>query len=199
MSQELEWKLSVPSEAVLDRILAWPPLRAHAAEEPRQLAMQTSYFDTPERLFSRLGLTVRRRMENEVSVVCVKAPLPGADRHARAEWETPAPDVEAALPALQALGAPTEWIAGQTLLCVARAAFTRRAMLLRFSDGSAAELALDCGALYGPTQSAPLCELELEMKQGAPAGTLALLAALRAEFGLIPQERSKYARAKSLG
>ena len=44
----------------------------------------------------------------------------------------------------------------------------------------------------------PLCELELEQKEGEPAGTLALLTALRERFALEPQEKSKYARARAL-
>ena len=39
---------------------------------------------------------------------------------------------------------------------------------------------------------------KLELKAGDPAGTLALLAALRERFALEPQEKSKYARARAL-
>ena len=84
------------------------------------------------------------------------------------------------------------------MVCMWEADFQRRAVLLRFDDGSASELALDLGALYGPTHSLPLCELELELKQGEPAATLALLEALQTRFALKPQEKSKFARARAL-
>ena len=93
---------------------------------------------------------------------------------------------------------PEELLEPVPLVCMWEADFQRRAVLLRFDDGSAAELALDLGALYGPTHSLPLCELELELKEGEPAAALTLLAALRERFSLKPQEKSKFARARAL-
>ncbi|MBO4418975.1 MAG: CYTH domain-containing protein, partial [Oscillospiraceae bacterium] len=84
------------------------------------------------------------------------------------------------------------------LLSLWRADFIRRAALLRFDDGSAAELALDSGTLFGPTQSAPLCELELELKAGEPAQALALAEALAERFSLTPQPLGKFPRALAL-
>ena len=199
MGKELEWKLAVPEACLLDEILAWEGVRARMAEEPRFYHMQTSYYDTPDRRFSRRRITVRRRLENETPVICVKAPLPGADDHwLHGEWELEGTDVAAALPRLVEMGAPEELLEPVPLVCMWRADFARRAVLLRFDDGSAAELALDLGALYGPTHSLPLCELELELKEGEPAETLALLAALRERYDLKPQEKSKFARARAL-
>lgn len=199
MGKEMEWKLAVPEAGLLDEILAWEGIRARMAEEPRFYHMRSAYYDAPDRRFSGRRITLRRRMENETSVICVKAPLPGADnRFLHGEWELEGTDLAAALPRLVELGAPEVLLEPVELDCLWRADFERRAVLLRFEDGSAAELALDRGALYGPTRSMPFCELELEQKEGGPAGTLALLTALRERFALEPQEKSKYARARAL-
>ena len=199
MGKELEWKLAVPEACLLDDILDSQLIRSRMAEEPRFYHMQTSYYDTPDRRFSRRRITIRHRLENETPVICVKAPLPGADdRYLHGEWELVGADVTAALPKLVEMGAPAELLEPVSLVCMWEADFERRAVLLRFDDGSAAELALDLGALYGPAHSLPLCELELELKAGEPAESLALLAALRERYALKPQEKSKFARARAL-
>ena len=199
MGTEQEWKLAVPEASLLDEILAWEGVRSRMTEAPRSYHMQSAYSDTPDRRFSNRWITIRRRLENETPVVCVKAPLPhNADPSVRGEWELEAEDVAAALPRLAALGAPAELLEAGPLACLWRADFRRRAVLLGFADGSVSELALDLGTLSGPARSLPLCELELELKAGGPHATLALLADLRTRFGLEPETRSKLARARTL-
>ena len=199
MGKEQEWKLAVPEPSLLDDILAWEVVRGFMAETPRLYHMRSSYFDAADRRFSRRRITIRLRMENDTPVVCVKTPLPGPkDCFLRGEWEAEGSDVTAALPRLVALGAPAELLEPVPLTCLWGADFRRRAVLLRFADGSAAELALDLGTLSGPAGTLPLCELELERKAGSPAAALALLQALQARFGLHPESRSKLARAKAL-
>lgn len=203
MATEQEWKLRVPEAGTLDEILAWGPVAELLAEPVRTYRMKTTYYDAPDRRFSAGHVTLRRRMENETSVLCVKAPLPGpapADGgKRRGEWELEGEDLNAALPRLAALGAPAELLDAPPLIPVCGAEFVRRAALLRFDDGSACELALDLGTLSGARETQPLCELELELKEGAPAATLELLRRLTARFSLAVQPLSKYARAKSLG
>ena len=203
MATEQEWKLNVPNAGTLDEILAWEGVRELLAEPVRIYRMKTTYYDAPDRRFAARRYTLRRRMENETSVLCVKAPVAGAAALAgaklRGEWEVEGPDLEAALPALVALGAPADLLEAPALVPVCGAAFTRRAVVLGFADGSACELALDQGTLRGSTETQPLCEAELELKRGGPGATLALLARLEEVFGLRPEPKSKYARAKALG
>ena len=199
MGTELEWKLTVPEPGLLDTILNWDGIRTQLAEKPRLWHMQTTYYDTADRALARRQITLRRRMENERSVLCVKAPLSGAaDCRLHGEWELQGDDIAAALPRLVAMGAPEALLGVGKPLPVCGADFHRRAALLRFPDGSACELALDRGTLFGPTRSEPLCELELELKAGDSAATKALFRILQTRFGLIPQAKSKFARAREL-
>lgn len=199
MGTELEWKYAVPESSGLDEILVWQEIQQRMLETPRHYHMQSDYYDTPDLRFSRARITIRRRMENEVSVVCVKAPLSNAsDPHLRGEWELEDGDLLHALPRLVALGAPCEILESACLHSLWRADFLRRAVLLRLDDGSTAELALDHGTLSGPASSVPLCELELELKTGKPDVARAFVAAIAAHFGLEIQPLSKFARAKAL-
>ena len=94
MGREFEIKLRVPSEETLRRILQDPSVRALAMGEDRQIRMESTYFDTADRLLARRRWTLRRRRENERSVVTVKTPAPG---RARGEWETEGEDLGEAL------------------------------------------------------------------------------------------------------
>ena len=199
MGTELEWKYDLPEALPDGDLLSWVPLRSRMAGTPRLYRMQTTYYDTPDRALSARGITLRRRLENNLSVICAKAPLPGAaDPHARGEWELAGSDPAAALQELVRQGAPSELTELGRPVPVCGAAFVRTAVLLRFADGSAAELALDHGKLFRAARSAPLHVLELELKEGAPAESLAFLKALAERFSLEPQPKSKYARARSL-
>ena len=154
--------------------------------------METAYYDTPSRSLGAAGVTLRRRLENGVSIVTLKTRLPDGSR---GEWETEAPTVEAGLPALTAQGAPVPGMEDLTEICSAR--FTRLSRLL-FYPGGAAELALDKGVLAGKTEEAPLLEAELELKEG-PDGPFADFALQFArEHSLEEEPKSKFARARRL-
>lgn len=199
MGTELEWKYELPQALSFEEILAWEVLRERMAETPRLYHMQTSYYDTPDRRLGSRLITLRRRLENERSVVCCKAPVPGAaDSRLRGEWELEADDPVAALPRLIALGAPAELAELEGLAPFCGAEFRRLAVLLRLEDGAAAELALDRGRLFGPSRSLPFRELELERKAGAAAPVQAFAERLAARFDLRLQELSKLARARAL-
>lgn len=160
----------------------------------RTIRMETTYYDTPDGSLGRLHWTVRRRLENGVSVCTVKTNLPDGSR---GEWETEADDVAAALPRLVAMGAPEALLAyaagGLAATCGAR--FTRKAAMV---NGGRSELALDSGILLGGGREAPLCEVEVEQKQGTDEETACFARALAEKYGLVPQPKSKLARAKAL-
>ena len=184
MGRELEFKFRL-TEAGYDR------LRREYAELT-ETRMETAYYDTPSRALGAAGVTLRRRLENGVSVVTLKTRLPDGSR---GEWETEAPTVEAGLPALKAQGAPVPEAESLTEICSAR--FTRLSRLLSY-PGGAAELALDRGVLSGKTEEAPLLEAELELKEGDDAPFAEFVRAFAAGYGLEEEKKSKFARARRL-
>lgn len=160
------------------------------------ITMETVYYDSLNGSLSMRKWTLRRRLENGVSVCTLKTPGQGL---ARGEWEVRCPDIREAVPMLLALGAPAELegltAGGIVERCAAR--FVRQAAQVRFGE-STLELALDQGVLLGGGRELPLCEVEAELKQGRAADALAFGDAIAAEYGLVPEEKSKAARAMAL-
>ena len=188
MGQEFELKFAA-TEAQQDAI--------RAAYGPwATIEMETTYFDTPSHAFSARHITARRRMENGVSICTVKTPMPDG---ARGEWECECEDLMQAFSALCALGLP-ESVAGlakEGLTPVCGARFTRHACVLKLENATL-ELALDKGVLLGGSKEIPLCEVEVELKDGSREAVTAFAAALADNHGLVAEHKSKFRRAMIL-
>ena len=159
-------------------------------------SMQTTYYDTPTGQLSARRFTLRRRLENELSVCTLKAPEKGAGR---GEWEVDCGRIEDAVPMLCKLGAPEELadLAREGLTPVCGAKFRRIARTVILED-CMVELAIDEGILTGGDREIPLCEVEVELKSGSREACDRYAQALAARFGLIPEPQSKFRRALAL-
>lgn len=158
--------------------------------------MQTTYYDTPASSFSAKKCTLRRRLENAVSICTLKTP---AGDIGRREWEVECESIEAAVEELCKLDVPKEILAlaKEGLIPVCGARFTRIAKTLT-EEGTRLELALDEGVLTGGDREEPLCEVEVELKEGDPNACLAFSNRLAEKFDLRPQPHSKFRRALAL-
>ena len=157
------------------------------------ISMETTYYDTFDgKLFNRRW-TLRRRLENEVSVCTLKIPL---EDGSRGEWEVEAPGLITGIPELCKLGAPMDLMAltvnGIVPVCGAR--FTRLAKTLEL-EGCTVELALDQGVLTGRGKEQPLCEVEVELKDGSEEAAVRFAKSLQEAFVLSEEPDSKYRRA----
>ena len=197
MGVELEIKLEVNDMQLLDCILCDARVRAKMTGPFAYVPMQTTYFDTADGQLSRRRWMLRVRAEGETSVVTMKT---AAEGYERGEWSVQAEVLDEAIKPLVAQGAPKELeqIAQSEWIPVCGAKFTRILANLEFSDGSRCELAGDIGDLIGAGRYAPLCELELELKDGSADAMLALAEELKATYGLKEERRSKFARARAL-
>lgn len=188
MGREFELKFSASAEAFGALGAKW--------EDFTVISMETTYFDTPNCALSQRHITLRRRMENGVSVCTVKTP---DGIHGRGEWEMEWEDIKTAIPMLCKLGASEELLAltkdGLVISCGAR--FTRRAKLIQLPECTV-EIALDEGVLLGGGRALPLREVEVELKSGAEAAAVAFAQNLAAAYGLTPEPKSKFARAQGL-
>lgn len=189
MAIEFELKYSAEPEAQAAIFEAYPG-------EYQVFEMETTYFDTADGALSLRHVTLRRRMENGVSVCTVKTPVSG---YGRGEWECECEDIHVAIDRLVELGAPRDLllltVEGVTPVCGAK--FTRRALTVAHQDATV-ELALDRGILLGGGKEIPLCEVEVELKSGQPEQAVAFAQALAEKFGLQSENRSKFRRALSL-
>ncbi len=179
-----------------------------AAQPPQQLqirkqlgdffpiSMETTYYDTASGDLAAQHITLRLRRENENTVCTVKFP---AGRDARREWEASCDSIQQAIPVLCKLGAPDMLLSlpssGLQAVCGAR--FTRLAKIIALPDCTV-ELALDCGVLTGGGRELPLCEVEVELKAGSRDAAAVYAKALAAEYGLTPENTSKFRRAWDL-
>lgn len=189
MGVEFELKYKATEESQQAICAAFPG-------EWQTISMETTYYDTPEAELSALHYTLRRRFENGVSVCTVKTPIAGAGR---GEWEVVCDSIEAAIEKLCKLGAPKNLMAltqkGVVIVCGAR--FTRRALMVEISDGKA-ELALDRGVLFAGDREMPICEVEVELKDGTVEAATMFAGLLAQEYALQRETKSKFQRAKAL-
>ena len=162
----------------------------------REISMETTYYDTPERSLAPRHWTLRQRFENGVSVCTLKTPCQDGGR---SEWEAECPDIHSSISELCKLGAPEELkdLVSGGLEAVCGARFIRQATLIEL-DGCTVELALDRGILQGGARIQLLGEMEVELKSGSEAAAVAFAEELAKTYGLIPENRSKYWRALAL-
>lgn len=160
------------------------------------LSMETTYYDTENGALSRQKYTLRKRMENGKAVCTVKTP---AGDLGRGEWETECDDIQEAIPTLVALGAPKNLLllTEAVLLPICAASFTRNCLTVE-AEGCTVELALDQGVLLGGGKKLPLCEVEIELKEGSREAATAYAEALADRFPLTKEHKSKFRRALEL-
>ena len=190
MAIEYELKFQA-TEDVLKQI------QAEYSENPcQEFQMETTYYDTPSGALSTRHYTLRRRMENENSVCTLKTPAAGNGRN---EQEISCGSIEEAIGMFCQTGAPEDFaqLVQEGLIAVCGAKFHRTAITLK-SDACVLELALDQGILTGGGQEIPLCEVEVELKEGDTFSADMFATILSSQYGLTVQQYSKFRRALAL-
>ena len=197
MATETELKLEVGDLQLLDCVLTSAQIRAVMQEDFSYIRMQTTYFDTEDGALSARHQSLRVRLENDRSVVTAKMAGIG---HSRGEWEYEAQSPEEAIEPLIAQGAPEELreLAKKGLVAICGAQFTRITSALLLPDGTTCELCGDLGEVFAGGKRSPICELELELKEGSEEQMLLFGRELMETFHLKEGKLSKFARAKML-
>lgn len=170
-------------------------MNAAFVQETKEISMETVYYDTPSGSLSSRKYTLRRRLENGVSVCTLKVPAGDA----RGEWETENVFIESAISQLVAAGAPEELqnLVEEGLVPICGAKFTRLTKTI-VMENFAAELALDHGYLFSGDRKEPLCEVELELKSGEKEYFDGYVKSVAKAFALEEEPKSKFARALKL-
>jgi len=181
MGAEFELKYAatpVQQEAILKDLGGFAPI-----------TMETTYYDTADGALADRRITLRRRLENGVSVCTVKTP---ETDNVRGEWETECEDIRSAIPVLCKLGCPIDlpMLARDGLVQICGARFNRLAKTVELAN-SEVEIAVDRGVLFGGSREADLCEVEVELKSGSREEAEVYAAALAEKYGLVPEAKSK--------
>lgn len=168
MADEVELKLELTPEAA-DEIAASGLL----AGDPETVQQKSIYFDTPDRDLAKGGFSLRIRQSDGRRVQTIKADgASAAGLFARSEWErpleddTPILDDTTPFPALP--DGPANAIAP-----IFEVKIERRIWMIGERDMTI-ELVLDRGEVVAGERLVPICEIELELKGGDPAGLFAL-------------------------
>ncbi len=181
--REMELKLSVRPDR-LENVMRSPHLRGEGARRAIARALKNIYYDTPHLALRERGLVVRVREAGRRYIQTVKS-SDGAGASGlfkRHEWERPVPGPKPDLsgiedPALrQELGATASQLAP-----VFSSEVNRITRTIQSADGGTIEVAIDQGRVMTARGSAPICEIELELKEGKPDALFDLALALNSE------------------
>jgi len=173
---EVELKLSVEASHA-DSLRTLPLLQKYAAAAPRTVHMADIYFDTPEMAIRSSDAGLRVREVDDAWIQTLKGGGSVASGlHSRYEWESRVAGPQPELDALRKLVNPhSAWgklLREPGLDARLEKAFTttiRRTIWdLRLPQGDQVECALDEGSIACRDQTSAVCELELELKSGAP-------------------------------
>jgi triphosphatase len=196
-SPEIELKLDVPANRVA-RLRGLPPLRGAAPVAASTL--RSTYFDTDKRKLRNKGLSLRVRQSNGRHVQTIKQQRGrSVGLFERNEWEQEIagqqPDLDAAR------GTALEPLLGKKLRRRLKPIFETRVRRTAYPirrNGSEVKLTVDRGTVEAAGRTLPLCEIELELKQGAPAELFELARDLGKAVPIQPASKSKAAQGYEL-
>src|SRR5215470_1482228 len=158
--KELEIKLEVAPKTL--HLLEKIPFIHSLQAAPKRATVVSVYFDTPKRKLHKKGLLLRVRRIGDRYTQTIKA-----SANSRLEWEA---KLGGAQPDLSlAAGTALEPLANGKLRRQLKPLFemrVRRTVYPLANNGHVIELALDQGTIRSESRSAPLCEIELELKHG---------------------------------
>ena len=203
MATEIEMKLRVPDQEILEKVLSDPELIQYAKDDYVTRHMVSTYYDTPDNLLHQRKWTLRLRNEAGQTVAAFKTANMSDDAgfFTRNEWQCTVDSIEDAIPLLIDQGAPRELksiLKGQGLVPCCGAEFDRKSVCLYLDEGVRIEIAGDLGRLFGGDRETPICELELELLYGDAGSLPPLCTQLMDDYGLQEEHRSKYERARAL-
>jgi inorganic triphosphatase YgiF len=170
---EIELKFGVPAAraGAIDAALR----RAKA----RRLALESRYFDTPDRRLAEAGLSLRLRRSSGLWEQTLKAPARGLGERLEetvlrpGRWGADGPPLDPSLHDDTAAGRVLREALGKGEgapgeLAPAHACRVERRAIEIDAHGGRVEVAFDRGEVQAGTARAPVCELEYELKDGDP-------------------------------
>ena len=163
MGQEIELKLDLAPQAAADFLAS-----ELAAGEPFVLERRATYFDTPDEDLRTSGFSLRIREDSQGRMQIVKAVgASTASLFVRPKWERRLDDggpvLDDANPVRAFLGPRVEMLQPAFDVVVERRRWSME------WEGALIDVALDRGDIVAGERRVPICEIELELREGAPA------------------------------
>lgn len=198
--EEIELKLAL-APADLGRFLRLAVLKPYLVGQAPSVQLESRYYDNAGEALAAKGLALRVRKAGRRHIQTLKVPMadPGGLQHTH-EYEAERPDFTPDLSAIPDGVLPAD-LATPAFQKELRAhfltRFRRRAVHLVF-EGNRIELALDSGVIEAAGQQEPICEAELELKDGDPASLYRLALLLHQAVPFHLEARTKAARGYAL-
>ncbi|MDR3393264.1 MAG: CYTH domain-containing protein [Sulfuriferula sp.] len=197
MTTEIELKLSILPDEV-PALLRWPVLVA--AGEPRRQLLSSRYYDTPELdlMMRQAAFRVRHTGQSWVQTIKIGGTVVNG-LHSRPEWEMAVPD-DHPYPELFTAAEVRAVLNAQVvarLQPIFQTVFWRSTWLVDYGNGSI-EVALDQGEVSSGGRTAPICEVEFELKSGKADAITRLADTLAQHIKLTPDSVSKAQRGYAL-
>ncbi len=199
MHTETELKLRASPET-LAALREHPLLKKRNKSGWQTRELLNQYFDTPERELSAARVALRLRRDGEVIIQTLKCrgqSVAGLSERNEHEWQLD--KVKLDLKKLDASCWPEQLaeLDKKTIKPLFTTDFTREYAEISWGRGKAKvviEAALDQGFVIAGKRKEAICELELELREGAPEALLELAAELAATLPLMPCDISKAER-----
>ena len=200
-------KLALPEKSVAERIWEDPYLSKIEEQGTREAVyMEAAYFDTEEGDLGRSDITFRVRKEGAKVIATLKwnGRAAADGMHMREEINVPVDDPICFIQPNPELFRESE--AGQRLLKVLNGKEVHSILEIHFlrtrervdTGKSICELSVDVGEILTDYGTEPICELEIELFSGDPEDVKEMGSYLANTYGLVPEDRSKYARGFAL-
>lgn len=194
---ETELKLDVPPRLAA-KVLAHRLFRGRGGSRMNRSRLLGIYYDTPQFDLWHARVSVRLRHSPAGWVQTIKwagGALGGLHQRNELEWRVPDQtlsfDQIDERPGLERI---FDERVRRKLKPLFVTEFDRTARVITLPGGSRVEASLDRGRIVCGTSAHPLCELELELKQGTPLALFDVAESLLADFPVRPAHRSKAER-----
>ena len=144
-----------------------PDLKPEGARRAIARALKNIYYDTPHLSLHERGLVLRVREAKRRFVQTLKSGGNGSGLMRRTEWEQPVPGPKPDIEKIEDAGL-REQIGDDAgrLAPVFTSEVRRITRTVQRGNTATVEVAIDRGHLLTPRGSAPICEIELELKDG---------------------------------
>ncbi|HZP09612.1 CHAD domain-containing protein [Methyloceanibacter sp.] len=176
--KEIELKLELdPTDAF--QVKSDPLLASKTLGAPVEQRLVSTYFDTPNHALAKAGVFLRVRESEGRYVQTVKSMASKADLIERSEWEQEIADSSPDLDVAD--GSPLRSVLTGGRRSSLRPIFVmnmQRTLRRVIHGGSTIEVALDEGEILAGARTAPISEVELELKEGDAAQLFSLARAL---------------------
>ena len=204
--EEIELKLALPASdpSGLAQALGRTPVLARC--KPRQQPLHNVYYDTPQQILrsQRVALRLRCVGTGAQARWLQTLKIGGASDSAlsqRGEWEVAVPGPQLSAQALQDTPWPGIDPDGSVFAALAPCfvtRFERTTWLVRRRDRCLVEVALDLGRIDAAGNTAPIAELEFELRAGPISALFDVAQAIAASVAVLPLSQSKAQRGYAL-